>query len=164
MDGFLALTGDSKKLVVNLPPAPTSEVHTFTPSGVATAGTDRFFWKGEFSASLAYNATAVQMKAALEAMKVMQAKSITVTFSGPATGAFTATYAHPETRGLGELVSIESTSLNAAGTVIDVPSVLTTPGTSGIATGQYDVYIYFWVWRQISSDKCRLASSLIAPV
>jgi hypothetical protein len=156
------LNGDSKKLVLNLPAAPVSEVQTFTPSGVSASGFYRFSWKGELSASLAYNATAATMKAAFEAMKTVQAKSITVTFSGPAT-AFTGTFSHPETRGLGELVQLDSTSLAPnAPAPVDVPTTLTTAGTTGLATGQYDVYMYFWVWRSISCQDGRLESYALA--
>jgi hypothetical protein len=159
MDGGLLLTGDSKKLVLNLPAAPVSEVQTFTASGVAASGFYRFFWKGELSAALAFDATAATMKAAFEAMKVVQAKSITVTFSGPATATFTGTFTHPETHGLSELVQLESTSLATAGAAaVNIPTTLTTQGTTGIATGQYDVYIYFWLWRQISCTDGRLES------
>ena len=125
VEGYLPFTGDSKKLVLNLPTAGTSEVHTFTPSGIASQGYYRFSWKGEVSANLAYNATAATMAIAFEAMRSVQAKSITVTFSGPATGAnFTATYTCPETRGMqNEAVQVIPIMSDSSNIPVDVVTV-----------------------------------------
>jgi len=160
MDGFLELSGDSKKLVVNLPAAPTSEVQTFTPSGTAATGYYRFAYKGEMSEPLIYSASVGAMKTALEAMKTIQAKSITVTFSGTiAAGTITGTFVHPETRGMPELVQVITQGLlTSAPAAVSVPTTLTTAGTAGIATGSYDVYLYFYKWRHIEALGGRLAS------
>src|ERR1700679_2993618 len=104
------------------------------------------------------------MAVAFQAMKTVQAKSITVTFSGPATATFTATYTTPETRGMGgELVQIVSSSLDASNTPIDIPCALTTMGTSGIATGQYDLYLYVYCFRKIAVEKGHLVSKTWEP-
>ena len=120
-------------------------------------------YRGEVSASLAYNANAAAMKVAFEAMKTVQTKSITVTFSGPATAAFTGTFVHPETRGLGELVQIVGGSglLTVAPAPVDVVTTLTTAGTTGLATGNYDVYLWFWMFKDVKAAGGRLSSSLL---
>jgi hypothetical protein len=151
LDGGMQFIGDNKKLVLNLPAAPVSEVQTFTASGVAASGFYRFFWKGELSAALAFDATAATMKSTFEAMKTVQA--ITVTFSGPATATFTGTFTHPETHGLGELVQLESTSLATAGAARQHPNypppkaplVLQLANTMSTSTSGYGVKSAAWM-------------------
>jgi hypothetical protein len=158
MDGFIEFNGDSKKLVINLPAAPTSEVQTFTPSGTAAAGYYRFSFRGQLSAPLAYNAVVATMKSAFEAIPAVQARSITVTFSGPATATFTGTFVHPETAGLPELVQIIPSLLDATPVPVSIPTTLTTKGTAGITTGTYDIYLYFYQWRMITAKQGKLFS------
>ncbi|MDR3414027.1 MAG: hypothetical protein P4L87_24215 [Formivibrio sp.] len=150
-DGFLSLNGDSKRLVVHLPAAPTAEVQTVTLSGQPASGFYRFIFRGELSAPLAYNATTAQMAAAFNGLGVCLAKTITAAFSAAVSAgtSVVATFSHPETRGLeGDLIQIVENSMATSGAAaVSATTALTTAGTSGVPSGTYDVYAYFYCWK-----------------
>lgn len=64
---------------------PTSEVQTVTVTGAPTGGTYTLTFSGQTTAALAYNATAAQVKAALEALSNINVGDVLVT-GGPHPG------------------------------------------------------------------------------
>ncbi|MET9053288.1 hypothetical protein ACFV6B_12820 [Streptomyces microflavus] len=64
---------------------PTSEVQTVTVTGTPTGGTYTLTWSGQTTAAIPYNATAAQVKTALENLSNIDAGDLTVT-GGPHPG------------------------------------------------------------------------------
>lgn len=64
---------------------PTSEVQTVTVTGTPTGGTYTLTWSGQTTAAIPYNATAAQVKTALENLSNIEAGDLTVT-GGPHPG------------------------------------------------------------------------------
>lgn len=64
---------------------PTSEIQTVTVTGTPTGGTYTLTWSGQTTAAIPYNATAAQVKTALENLSNIEAGDLTVT-GGPHPG------------------------------------------------------------------------------
>jgi hypothetical protein len=64
---------------------PTSEVQTVTVTGTPTGGTYTLTWSGQTTAGIPYNATAAQVKAALEALSNINVGDVSVS-GGPHPG------------------------------------------------------------------------------
>jgi len=162
-DGFMEFKGDSKKLVLNLGPAPTAEVQTFTVTGTAASGYYRLSFRGEYTQPLAYSASASAMQTAFNALKSAQARSITVVFNQAlSAGTFTGTFTCPETGAMPDLVMVDCMNLlTSAPAGVSVSTAVTTPGVAGIATGTYDIYLYFWVMRMAMCQYGRITTKLL---
>jgi hypothetical protein len=77
------LTGGGTYAVATLQggSATKNEIQTISPSGVVTGGTFTITWNAQTTASLAWNATAAQVQAALEALSNIAVGDVTVTLS-----------------------------------------------------------------------------------
>lgn len=154
MNGYQQFSGERLQLALTLAAAPTQEVQTITVAAAApNAGFYRFSFRGELSEPIAFNASAATMKSTFEALRSVASRNITVTFSAALSAgtSLTATFAHPETSGLqGDKIEVVSVGLNTTGTMCNVTSAITTAGTSGIATGSYDINIYALMYKKIA--------------
>ncbi|NEC20489.1 hypothetical protein [Streptomyces parvus] len=133
--------------------AVTNEVQTLTVTGAPTGGTFTITWSGQTTAALAYNATAAQVQAALEALSNIVPGDVTVT--GEAGGPWTLTWGGTQ---LGEDVAAPTTTESfTGGTSPDITIATTTAGgTAASATGA-DVFVGF-LFTEVSffptSTKC----------
>lgn len=142
---FQNQSGD--RLRLTLPAAATQEVQTLTQSATpAAGGFYQFRFRGEHSATLAGNASVLDMKAAFEALPGALAHNLTVTFSAVASagGSFTATFSDPEGVLTGDLLEIVPLDAFAASS----STARTTAGIPGLpADGTYQVDVYSFVYR-----------------
>jgi hypothetical protein len=155
---FKSTDGDMIRLV--LPSAPVQEVHTVTFSAVPlAAGNYSFTYKGEQSAQIAGNATPAVMQATLQAMKSFAARFITVTCSAAASAgiSFTITFTDPEGELVGDLVQL----ISHDGIAASASTARTVAGVPGLASGQYDVVVYSYVFKVANYSGSKLTSRLL---
>ena len=113
---------------------PTAEVQTVTITGTPTGGTYTLTWSGQTTAGIPYNATAAQVKTALEALSNIAPGDVTVT-GGPHPGSVvTVTFAGAY---LGEDVA-QMTASAASLTGGTSPAVTVATATAGGAAGASD--------------------------
>jgi hypothetical protein len=158
IDGAYRFVGAKDQIALVLPPAGVSEVQSILPAAAIASGNYRFMFQGQLSAELAYNATPAQMAAAFAAIKTAACRFLTCVFSQALStgGAVTCTFTHPQTSGLsGDLLQIVGNGIASCATTI------TTPGTAGIATGQYDVAVYTYLYKRASYNSGTLRSNNI---
>lgn len=119
--------------------AVTNEVQTLTVTGAPTGGTFTITWSGQTTAALAYNATAAQVQAALEALSNIAPGDVVVT--GNAGGPWTLTWGGTQ---LGENVA-EPTTTEAftGGTTPDITIATTTGGATATASDGSQVFAGF---------------------
>ena len=164
INGFQQFDGEKLQLQLSLPPAPVKEVHTITSTAAPDAGFYRFDFRSETSEEIPYNATPAEMSAAFNKMKQAARLNITAEFSGSLSSgtSITATFTTPETAGLnGDPLDIFSNGLSAAGSPVSSKAVRSVAGTSGLATGLYDVTVYGYVFKRASYFNGTLLSRLI---
>jgi hypothetical protein len=144
INGGHLFDGSNEKLAITLPAAPVAEVQSILPSASVTAGNYRLLFRGVMSTELAYNASPALMAAAFAAIKPAAARFITAVFSQAlsAGGAVTVTFTHPQSSGLeGDLVQIVGNGTASCSTSTTVA------GTSGVASGYYDISVYSYIYR-----------------
>ncbi len=97
--GFFQFDGTNIKLAITFPANGTAHVTTFTLTNSANDGgayrfiaSNRLNGETQVTDSLAYNANAATMKAAIEALDPIANQGFTVTASGAATATFTLTW------------------------------------------------------------------------
>lgn len=152
INGYHQYTGTQTNVLLTCVAA-VNEVQTITCLNADnTKGSYRFMFRGEHSASLTFASDAAAMAAAVNAMKVMKSRNITVVFTGGVAmeGTLTATFTTPETNGLsGDLLEVIPNSLQNGAAALDLPvTTITTPGTDGIVAGaSYDIKIYALTWK-----------------
>lgn len=154
--GFRTFDGSKIKLQITPSAAGTACVQTINMNNPANdGGYYKLVFRGEMTNSLAYNADAAAIKAALEGLSTFKeypGSPLTVTASGALTTDITLTF--PSTlappQGAKDLVQVVSESLND-GTVADYNSTTcTTFGKAGFSTGStYTVDIYGWKFRDL---------------
>lgn len=133
--------------------AVSNEVQTLTVTGAPTGGTFTIAFSGQTTGAIAYNATAAQVQAALEALSNVAPGDVTVT--GAAGGPYTLTWGGAY---LGEDVAAPTTVESfTGGTTPDITIATTTAGgTAASATGA-DVFLGF-LFTEVSffptSTKC----------
>lgn len=150
-------SSDGDQIRLSLPAAPIAEVQTVTFSTTPQAtGFYSFSYKGETSAELVGNANVAAMKAAIEGMKYFSSKYITVTCSAVASAgaSFTITFSDPEGELTGDLVTVNSHD----GLVASASTARTTAGVPGLASGQYDVTVYSYVYSEAYYSGKKLSS------
>ncbi len=94
--------------------AAVSEVQTLTPSTVAASGSFTLTYRGETTAAIAYNATAEQIQAALEALSTVEEDDITVGGTMMNAGTEGVTFTFADTLGDVDMISITSSLKDAA--------------------------------------------------
>ena len=164
INGFQQFVGDKLQLQLNLPPAPIKEVHTITSTAAPDAGFYRFDFRSETSEEIPFNATPAEMAAAFNKLKQASRFNITAEFSGSlsSNSTITVTFTTPETAGLnGDPLDIFSNGLSAAGSPVSSKAERSVAGTSGLATGLYDVTVYGYVFKRASYFNGTLNSRLI---
>lgn len=109
----------------------TNEVQTATVSGTPTGGTFKLSYRGAVTASIAYNAAAATVQAALEALRTIGTGNVTV--SGSAGGPYTITFVSALAGVNAVLIKLYENALTG-GTSPTVGIVQTTAGV-GYATG-----------------------------
>jgi hypothetical protein len=156
---FRSTDGDAIR--VNLPSAPVNELQSITFSTApAASGYYAFTFRGEQSAVLIANSTPFQMKTAIENMRTVSSKFMTVTCSAAASAGavFSITITDPEgTLDNGDLFR-----------VVCFDGITATPGTTrmvaavpGLATGAYDIQIYSYLYNLAGYSNGRLTSQLL---
>lgn len=140
-------------------PALVNENQTIQFFAAASAGRYRFVFRGEPSAWLQYNANTAAMKAVFEAMVEPTARNLKVVFSNAvsANGTVIVAFDDPEGTLDGDLVTVEEDGLdsNYQGTT------RTVPGVQGLISGQYDVFVYSYFYRNASYFNNKLRSDLL---
>jgi hypothetical protein len=141
VEGFYQFT-TSETLSIDTGAAGVSEVVTVTPSATPASGTFIISWvtesnNAEFTAPLAYNATAATIKAAIEALNNFDG---TITVSGPLTAAATFTfggnYANKPMSSQGRNFTFITAASPAGGTpLVSFSPAVTTVGSYGITNG-----------------------------
>lgn len=159
---FNAQSGHNIRL--RLPAAPTQEVQTITCSGTPASGNFRFAFRGQLSDVVDYNSSASALKTALEAIPWLRSRNITVTFSAALGNGVTMTFSHPETNGLeGYKVEIvDSCVQTSAPAAVKTTTAITTPGTSGIASGNYVVDVWAFNWHYVTQSMPTTAGSTLS--
>lgn len=120
----------------------TNEVQTLTITGTPTGGTYRLSFRGQVTASLAYNAANSAIQSALEALSTIGAGNVTVTGTGPFTVTFVGTLGDQNVPML-----VLHTNALTGGTSPTVGIAETTPGAGSgqlclfadLVTGEYAV-------------------------
>lgn len=105
----------------------TNEVQTVTISGSPTGGTFTLTFAGDTTAAIAYDATAAQVQAALQALASIGADNVTV--AGNAGGPYTVTFT-------GDLAALDVETLTADGSALSggtTPAVAVATTTAGAA-------------------------------
>ncbi|MEU9703117.1 hypothetical protein [Streptomyces sp. NPDC047981] len=119
--------------------AVTNEVQTLTVTGAPTGGTFTITWNGQTTAALAYNATAAQVQAALEALSNIAPGDVVVT--GAAGGPWTLTWGGAQ---LGENVAAPTTTESfTGGTSPDITIATTTGGDTATASDGSQIFAGF---------------------
>ncbi|MFB7359678.1 hypothetical protein [Streptomyces gardneri] len=119
--------------------AVTNEVQTLTVTGAPTGGTFTITWSGQTTAALAYNATAAQVQAALEALSNIAPGDVVVT--GNAGGPWTLTWGGTQ---LGENVAAPTTTESfTGGTTPDITIATTTGGDTATVTDGSQIFAGF---------------------
>ena len=158
VSGARLFTGtDGDQIVLNLPASPVQEVQTVTFSAAPNAaGFYSFTYKGEQSGQIATSADVSLMKTTLENMKCFASRYITVTCSAAASAgtSFTITFADPEGELTGDLVQVNSHD----GIVASASTARTVAGIPGLASGDYDVVIYSYLYHEVHYSGTQLTS------
>ncbi len=156
---FRATDGDSIR--VNLPSAPVNEVQNIVfTTAPAAAGYYSFSFRGEESVQLVANSNTAQMKAAIENMRNVSSKFMTVTCSAVASAgaSFSITITDPE----GSLDNGDLFTVNCAdGIAATASTVRSVAGVPGLSTGQYDVFIYSYLYNLAGYSANKLTSQLL---
>ncbi len=119
--------------------AVTNEIQTLTVTGAPTGGTFTITWSGQTTTALAYNATAAQVQAALEALSNIAPGDVVVT--GNAGGPWTLTWGGTQ---LGENVAAPTTTETfTGGTTPDITIATTTGGDTATATDGSQIFAGF---------------------
>jgi len=145
---------------LNLPAAPVAEVQTVTFSAApAAGGFYAFNYRGDQSAQLPVNASPATMAAAIQAMKTFAARFITVVCSASASAgtSFTVTFNDPQGELIGDMLEVQSHDGLAASAVTS----RTVAAVPGLASGQYDVVVYSYIYRVANYNGVKLSSKLL---
>jgi hypothetical protein len=158
--GFLMQGTDMNELRITLPPAPVQEVQTITISAAPVAGTYYSFkFRGEESAQIAVASSTAVIAATIAAMREVASHNVTVVASAALSAglSFTLTFTDPEgTLTTGDLFTVSMAGANNTGT-----TVRTTAGIPGLATGQYDIYVYSWLYNTCGYSNNKLQTRLL---
>jgi hypothetical protein len=153
--GFMNFDGTKIKLSIVPSAAGTAAVQTVNLAGGANAGYYKLAFRGETTNSLAYNTSAANVKAALEALRTFKdypGSPLTVTASGTAAADFTLTFDStvepPQDQK--DLVQLIAETINATGTGDFSDTSVTTYGKKGWTTGSaYTIDIYGYKFRDL---------------
>lgn len=150
--GFREFTGDKTSLSITTDAAAVAEVHTITLTNPANdGGKYRLMWRGDVTTSLAYNADAAAIKAALCELTSFKKLGI-VAADLTVSGAFTTTASITFSARLGrvsrsdnDVIQMLTDNLNDGTVAESSSSALTTAGESGFwnnggATVQLDIF------------------------
>ena len=151
---------DAYEIRISLPSAPVQEVQTVIFSQAPAAGSFySFSFRGEQSAQLIGSATVDLIKSAIESMREVQARHLTVTASAAASAgtSFTLTFADPEGTLDGDLFLVNCHDGAQAGSA----TTRTTAGVPGLVSGLYDVYVYSYLYHVCSYVNNKLRSQLL---
>jgi hypothetical protein len=159
--GYRFRATDGDQIRVNLPAAPINEVQTVTFTATpAVGGFYSFNFRGEESAQILASSSVAVMKATFEAMRGVASRFLTVTFSAAASAgaSFTITFVDPEgTLTDGDVVNI----ISHDGMVAGASTARTVAGVPGLATGNYDVFIYSYLYNLAAYSNGKLTSQLL---
>ena len=134
---------------------------TVTNAAVLTSGTYRFRVGNEYTSPLAYNASATNVKDALEALKISQAHNITYTLSGALSSSATPTLTITSgnyTFQDGE-ISVHSGAFTGSSVPTSITIATTTPYVAGVS-GTVDISLYAFVYKTVYQNRNRITSSL----
>jgi hypothetical protein len=159
--GYRFRATDGDQIRVNLPAAPINEVQTVTFTATpAVGGFYSFNFRGEESAQILASSSVAVMKATFEAMRGVASRFLTVTFSAAASAgaSFTITFVDPEgTLTDGDVVNI----ISHDGMVAGASTARTVAGVPGLATGNYDVFVYSYLYNLAAYSNGKLTSQLL---
>lgn len=161
-DGYFYFNGENYNLSLTFPGAGTQEVQTITLTNPANdGGYYQLSYKGYLTNSLAYNTSAANMKAALDALPSMIEDGLTSTFSGTAEATFTITFSPAKQVAYqnghsANLVRIIPTSLNDGGVAEIGATTVTTVGSPGWTTGTYTLDLYAYHFKDIYINDGRI--------
>lgn len=116
------------------PPVPVTEVQTATMSGSPTGGTFTLTFKGQTTATIAFNATGADVQTALRALSTIGSPNVTV--AGPAGGPWVITFAGTLAKQDQPTITADNSGLTG-GTSPSVAIVTTTPGSNPLLPPDY---------------------------
>lgn len=137
----------------------SNEVQAVTITGVPTGGTFTLGLGGETTAAIAFNATAAQVEAALEALSNVNAGDVVVTGGPGPAAAWTVTFTgafHGD-----NVPQMVATGSLTGGTAPAVTVTTTTPGGSAVATGLEVPEGFLWNTLQVRTGATRLGAPLL---
>ena len=143
--GCIVFDSDSYRLEFTPSVAATNMVQTITSSTAPAGGKYRFYFSGEFSDELAYNASAANQKAALEAMHIFRewiTGPITITVSAALSAGTSRTYTFNKCETLPLLQIVDSSLVGAAAEAVTNSTTVSTAPVQGWTNGTYEVMLY----------------------
>ena len=160
ISGFVEFDKTRKYLNITPGAAAVSEVQTLDVSATPTSGNYNLCFKGEITDSLAFNANAASIKAALENLEWFKRNNVTVTASAAlSTGDITLTFTDPNGALDGELVKCLPIALENSTIPVTVSTARSTVGRRGFTTGTYYITVYAWVYRSVLQNGNALVST-----
>jgi hypothetical protein len=162
VSGVWQFQGDKDQIRFNVASGAQNEVQTLAlASGAnATTGWFRIAYKANRTSALPFNASAGQIKSAIEALPEFQKRSITVSvangFNANA-GSVAVTIFNPEASGSTETERFDV--LSSMDTFVNTTQ--TTPPVHTIAPGLYDVTVFAYVYKTASYMNGRFVSQLL---
>jgi hypothetical protein len=141
-----------------------NQVMTFAVGNAAvlTSGVFRFRFGNEFTQYFAYNETVANIKAGIEALKIMSSNGITVSMSAQLSASATPTLTFTSPSGYifqnGE-VDIDSLAFTGANVPTSLSISTTTAGVVG-TSGNYDIVAYVPVYKTVYQNKNKLTAVL----
>ena len=153
--GKVFVGSDADEVRISLPPAPLPEVQGFQYT--AAPSIYFFMFRGERSALISGGADVGTIKQVIEAMREVKARNITVTASAVASAglSFTLTFNDPEGTFDGDLFQCNM------GNSVGVTTTRLQASVPGLVTGQYDVYVYSFLYNKCSYVGNKLHSELL---
>jgi hypothetical protein len=161
IDGCMRFDGSKYQLAIQ-PNLQVAEVQTLTFSGTSTAGNCSFWFRGEVSQSVSFNASVGTIKSVLENMKTLRAMNATVTASGTISSGASITLTITANESFnGDLILVTNNSLLAGSTAVSCVTSETTADITGIASGTFDCYVYAFLFKEANLSKGQLTSRLL---
>lgn len=162
VDGFFQFDSTKNQVVIATPVASVSEVQTITlTGGAAGAGVYRLRFRGDDTNDLAYNTSAANIKAALEALPSFSKTGLQVTVSAALSASATPTFTFTDRAG--NAVDLRGDLIKCAlglgvTTATAATTTRTTLPTMGFLAGTYNISVYACYYRALQVEDGYISS------
>ena len=155
MDGFLQFDStDTYSLIITPGPALINEVHRVTLSAAGATGFFRIKYKNSITDPLAYNTTAANVKAAIEALKDVRTENTTVTVSATLAAGTTVDFTWSSNflfDGNQSLLQIIDNSMQSSVPAqVSATTTRQTAGNNGFTTGAYTIACFAYKYEELN--------------